>query len=139
MGQTQTQRRRAYAGTFAEKAADLSPVRDAQVDAERFPPRVTVELNSSHIPPGVHDLLDHYQADLQDVTYDGAGLRLDVTVPEPWKDAGTRTIRTHGNSLVLTLPREALDAAGLSEEQVDLHARSGEVHVKAHDDGPRFP
>lgn len=139
MTENQTQRRRSYAGTFAEKAADLSGVKGADVDADRYPPRIAVSLRQGSVPPGVHDLLDYYQAEIQDVTAATDGLVLDVTVPDPWKDAGTRTIREHGNSLVLTLSREALDAAGLDAEQVDLHARDGEVHVKAHDGGPRFP
>lgn len=133
------QQHRAYAGTFAEQAAERSGVKAADVDEERFPPRVTVSLSQGAIPPGVRDLLDHFQAEIQDAQAATDGLVLTVTVPEPWKDAGTRTIREHGNSLVLTLPREALDAATLGEEQVDIHARDGEVHVKKHDGGPRFP
>jgi len=138
MAQVESQHR-AYAGTFAEQAAERAGVKAADVDEERFPPRVTVSLSQGAIPPGVRDLLDHYQASIEDAQAATDGLVLTVTVPEPWKDAGTRTIREHGNSLVLTLPREALDAASLGEEQVDLHARAGEVHVKAHEDGPRFP
>ncbi|AGM11182.1 hypothetical protein M197_gp17 [Haloarcula hispanica tailed virus 2] len=130
MGQTQTQRRRASAGTFAEKAADLSPVRSAETDLERFPPRVAVEVNASSIPPGLRDLLDAYDADVRDVTWDGAGLRLEVAVPDPWKDGGVRTVRKQGGSLLFNIPPEALDASGIGEEKVAVHAREGELHVK---------
>ena len=139
MTDADTQRRRSHAGTFRDKVDGLPAVIEASVDADRFPPLVTVLVSGDRITAGVHDLLDQYQAEIEDVRYDGAGLALTVSVPEPWKDAGSRTIREHGNSLVLTLPHEALDAASLGEQRVDLHARDGEIHVKSHDGGLRFP
>lgn len=136
---TEVAERPEHAGTFADDAQGRSYVGAVEVHEDRFPPTVTLLLERDEIPPGIHDLIDHYQADITDARMGGEGLHVDVSVPEAWKDAGTRTIRRHGNSLVLTLPREALEAARLDEEQVDLHARTGEVHVKKHDDGPRFP
>lgn len=128
-----------HAGTFADDAEGRSYVSGVQVNQDRFPPTVTVMLSRGEIPPGIEDLIDHYQAEIVDAAVASDGLHLDVEVPEEWKDAGTRKIREHGNSLVLTLPREALDAAKVGSETVDLHARTGEVHIKKHEGGPRFP
>jgi len=130
---------REHAGTFADDAEGRSYVSAVEIDGDRFPPTVTLLLTRNEIPPGIHDLLDHYQASIVDAAAGAEGLHLTVRVGEKWKDAGTREIREHGNSLVLTLPREALDAARLGQQAVDLHARDGEVHIKKHQGGPRFP
>jgi hypothetical protein len=139
MEPAEVQEHRPTADTFAERAAALSPVRDVAIDEARVPPRVNVDINATHIPEAVHDLLDRFQADIEDAATGATGLRLTVTVPTPWKDAGTRTVREQGNSFMITLPQEALDAAALGQERVALHARDGEIHVKRHDGGPRFP
>jgi hypothetical protein len=137
MGQTQEARPRVE--VFAADAADHSHVREAAVDGDRTPPRVTVEIRGARVPEGVHDRIDRFQATIVDAAARGGTLRLTVTVPEPWKDAGVRTIRQQGNSCILSLPPEALDAAALGQEQVALHARDGEIHVARHDGGPRPP
>lgn len=125
--------------TFVEDATGRSYVKDTAVLGERYPPRAVLKISRDAIPAGVHDLIDHYDAQIVDVEAEAHGLTLVVTVPEAWKDAGNRTVREHGNSLVLTLSREALDASGIGLEKVDLHARHGEVHITKHDGGPRFP
>lgn len=126
--------------TFVEDAEGRSYVSWTDIEGDHFPPQAVVALTTDEIPPGIHDLIDHYQADIVDAMLDpGEGLVLNIEVPNPWKDAGTRTVRQHGNSLVLTLSREALDASDIGTEKVDLHARQGEIHVNRHDGGPRFP
>jgi hypothetical protein len=112
---------------------------DVQVERDRYPVRLTVVLRGGTIEDGVHDVLDHYHATIEDASRTGGGLRLSLAVREPWKDAGTRSIRSHGKSLVLTLPREALDAAGLAEDSVAIHARQDEIHIARQTDEPLGP
>lgn len=134
------------ANELAEQLLVLPSVGAATVERDRYPPQVTIDLTTPTIQPGVHDVLDAFGSTIEDTeakvdtSGEVPGLRLFVTAGEAWKDAGNRTLRSQGSSLVVNIPPEAIDASGLqAEETLDIHARSGELHIKSHEDGPRFP
>lgn len=127
---------------LVERLYEVEAVGAIDVDGSRYPPRVKVGLSTYDIPDGVHDLIDHHSATLVDAKVREGTAHLDVTlaVPERWKDGGPRTVRAIGSSTGLTLPPEALDASGITQEtEVDVHARPGELHIRDHNDGPRLP
>lgn len=106
-------------------------VEGSSIQDDRRPHLVRFTLAGQVIPDGVHDILDEHGATLDDVEYHGGGLLLHARPQPQWRPAGQRTIRAHGGSIVCTLSREALEASGLAEdEDVDLEAREGEVHIE---------
>lgn len=126
---------------LAEQLYEVEAVRAIRVDGTRLPPRVMVDLSTDSIPDAMHDLIDHHSGDLVDAhVRPGQHLTVTVAVPERWKDGGPRTVRAIGSSTGLTLPPEALEASGITEDtEVDVHARPGELHIRDHQNGPRLP
>lgn len=117
-------------------------VGEVRVDGSRYPARVTVGLSTRSVPDGVSDIVDYHAGRIVDCHVgDGPDpLSITVAVPERWKDGGPRTVRAIGSSTGLTLPPEALDASGITQNtEVDVHARPGELHIRDHEEGPRLP
>lgn len=115
-------------------ASSIDGVRDAAVSTAKYPERVEIELDVASIPEYVRGWLDARNARITDavVRADG-GLTIEVLPRESLKPAGQRNVRTHGNSVVVTLTREALDLSGFDEgDKVDINAREGEVRFTHH-------
>jgi len=117
-------------------------VSEVQVDDARHPTRVTVSLSTRSVPVGVTDLIEYHAARIVDC-HAGTGpnaLSITLAAPDGWKDGGPRTVRAIGSSTGLTLPPEALDASGITQDTtVDVHARPGELHIRHHEEGPEPP
>lgn len=127
---------------LVERLYEVEAVGAIDVDGSRYPLRVEVGLSTETIPDGVQDLIGHYSGSIVDARVrPGPGhLTITVAVPERWKDGGPRTVRAIGSSTGLTLPPEALDASGITQDtEVDVHARPGELHIRDHEEGPRLP
>jgi len=101
-------------------------------NTSRYPGRVSIEIEGWKVLDGIRDLVREFNADIVDVEAGPDSLTLYVEVRESWKDGGVRSARKGGGSIVLTLPREALEASGLDTGQMALHGRTNEIHITSH-------
>lgn len=126
---------------FTDYIGSISTATVDGVDTDYPTPRVTVHLTVGEIPMAVSSAINDVTGRITGAKTHGPDqLAITVAVPERWKDGGPRTVRAIGSSTGLTLPPEALDASGITEDtQVDVHARPGELHIRDHTEGPRLP
>jgi len=127
---------------LVEHLHGLDSVKEIQVNDSWHPARVTVSLTTRSVPDNLSDLMDYYGAPIVDCHVgDSPGpLSITVSVSQRWKDGGVRTVRNSGTSAMVTLPPEALGVGGFEYgDDLDIHARPGEIHIRDHEDGPRLP
>lgn len=94
-------------------------------------PLVTLHLRNGEIPDEIHRAIRLVGGRIEDAWHhDPDTISIEVRVPG-WKDGGSRTVRAIGSSTGLTLPPEALDATGITEDTtVSVHARDGELLLR---------
>lgn len=113
------------------KLADSSAVANVDLRTDRYPERLSVDLATKSIPTGVHDLIDEFDAEIDDARVVDSGLHLTVMVRASFSYEATFPIRKHGNSYVLTLHRDALETSGFEYgDDIDILARNNEIRLR---------
>lgn len=115
-------------------AAEFSEQRDVaavEIDEARTPPRIGVTLDGMNTTPGVRDLLEKHNADVEYVDGGGDGLYLEFTALAPFRPCGSNAMRIHGQgSHVLTFTRESIELSGFDTgDDLQLYARPGEIRL----------
>lgn len=123
---------------LTERLRALDGVESVAPQPDRTPPRATVTLTESSIPPAAQDILDdpkiNAEIDKPLTTPDGA-LQFDAVLGTRWRPAGIRKVFSHGNSVAVTLTREALDTAGFEiEDKIIEEASDGEIRISLHEE-----
>lgn len=131
--ETETEAETTRLREYAKEVQDLTEVQDVDLIAGRYPARLRVRIHGWETSAGFEDLRDRYGGEIVAAEADTDSLILTVEVREKWKMGGVRSARKEGGSVVLTLPREALEASGLDTGQMALSAREDEIHITAQD------
>jgi hypothetical protein len=134
MSQTAPTRKEDRTHTVAREAETVPDVESATANTCRYPARVTVVIDGWTIPAGLHDRIDQVGAELVDAEAGPEALTVHLDVREPWRMAGVRSARKEGGSVVVAIPREAMEASGLETGDRALSARPGEIHITAQDE-----
>jgi len=109
----------------------LDAVTDVRIHEDRRPIRLSVTLADGRIPAAVHDRLDEYGGIIEDASITDGQLSLTIYLEGAWHAKETNPIRPHGGSLVVTLPREALDDAEIGNgDDVTISSRYGELLLR---------
>lgn len=110
---------------FTNLLFGLASVESATVQPSRRPVRVEVVFPAGRISDEARDVFNEFGAVIDNATV-GDGLVVRVYLTPKYTFIDRFPVRVHGNSLVVTLPRDGLDEAGAEKgDMLSIYARDG--------------